>query len=139
RRKTRRTWSHVLRLMEQYEDFTFNQSSAQAYSWIEQDDPELFAAITERVKEGRWEPVGGSWVEPDSQVSGGEAFARQLFHGQRYFEPAFGVRNSTAWLPDVFGFSAGVPQILLGAGIENFFTIKVTWSEANVCPFDLFL
>lgn len=139
RRKARRTWSSVLRLMERYEDFTFNQSSAQAYAWIEQDDPDLFAAIKERVKEGRWEPVGGSWVEPDSQVSGGEAFSRQLFYGQRYFERTFGIRNSTAWLPDVFGFSAGVPQILLGAGIENFFTIKVTWSESNAFPFDLFL
>jgi alpha-mannosidase len=139
RRKARRTWSSMLRLMDQYEDFTFNQSSAQAYAWIEQDDPELFKKIQQRVREGRWEPIGGSWVEPDSQVTGGEAFARQLFYGQRYFERAFGMRNSTAWLPDVFGFSGGVPQILLGAGIENFFTIKVTWSEANTFPYDLFL
>src|SRR5699024_3674885 len=120
RRESRRTWSSVLHLMNQYDESIFNQSSAQSYAWTEQDDPELFAAIKQRVDEGRWEPVGGSWVEPDSQVSGGEAFARQLFYGQRYFEHAFGVRNSTAWLPDVFGFSGGVPQILLGAGIENF-------------------
>ena len=139
RRKARRTWSSMLRLMDQYDDFTFNQSSAQAYAWIEQDDPDLFREIQQRVREGRWEPVGGSWVEPDSQVTGGEAFARQLFYGQRYFEQAFGIRNSTAWLPDVFGFSAGVPQILIGAGIENFFTIKVTWSEVNKFPFDLFI
>ncbi len=139
RRKARRTWSNQLRLMEKYDDFVFNQSSAQAYAWIEKDDPELFAAIQQAVKDGRWEPVGGSWVEPDSQVSGGEAYVRQLFYGQRYFEHAFGIRNATAWLPDVFGFSAAVPQILLGAGIENFFTIKVTWSEANVFPYDLFM
>lgn len=139
RRKTRRTWSSMLRLMDMYEDFTFNQSSAQAYHWIERDDPQLFEAIKQRVNEGRWEPVGGSWVEPDSQVTGGEAFARQLFYGQRYFEKTFGIRNTTAWLPDVFGFSAGVPQLLLGAGIENFFTIKVTWSETNPFPYDLFM
>jgi alpha-mannosidase len=139
RRKARRTWSNQLRLMEQYDDFTFNQSSAQAYAWIEKDDPQLFADIQQAVKDGRWEPVGGMWVEPDSQVSGGEAYVRQLFYGQRYFERAFGIRNTTAWLPDVFGFSAGVPQILLGAGIENFFTIKVTWSEANAFPYDLFM
>ena len=139
RRKARRTWSTQIRLMEKYDDFIFNQSSAQAYAWIEQDDPELFKQIQERVKEGRWEPVGGMWVEPDSQVSGGEAYVRQLFYGQRYFERAFGVRNTTAWLPDVFGFSAAVPQILLGGGIENFFTIKVTWSEANPFPYDLFM
>jgi alpha-mannosidase len=138
KRKARRTWSNVLSLMDRYEDFTFNQSSAQAYAWIEQDDPALFERIKQRVAEGRWEPVGGSWVEPDSQVTGGEAFARQLFYGQRYFQSTFGVRNTVAWLPDVFGFSGGVPQLLLGAGISRFFTIKVNWSEVNKFPFDLF-
>lgn len=139
RRKARRTFSTQLWLMENYKDFVFNQSSAQAYKWIEEDDPALFARIQQAVKNGQWEPVGGSWVEPDSQVTGGEAYVRQLFYGQRYFEEKFGLRNSTAWLPDVFGFSAGAPQILLGAGIENFFTIKVTWSEVNTFPYDLFL
>lgn len=139
RRKARRTFSTQLWLMDQYEDFIFNQSSAQAYKWIEEDDPELFERIRQAVADGRWEPVGGMWVEPDSQVSGGEAYVRQLFYGQRYFQEKFGVRNSTAWLPDVFGFSAAVPQILLGAGIQNFFTIKVTWSEINVFPYDLFM
>ncbi len=139
RRKARRTWSTQLWLMDRYEDFIFNQSSAQAYKWIEQDDPALFERIGKAVKDGRWEPVGGMWVEPDSQVSGGEAYVRQAFYGQRYFMEKFGIRNDTAWLPDVFGFSSGVPQILLGAGIENFFTIKVTWSEANPFPYDLFI
>ena len=139
RRKARRTFSTQLWLMEHYEDFIFNQSSAQAYKWIEEDDPELFTRIQQAVADGRWEPVGGMWVEPDSQVSGGEAYVRQLFYGQRYFEDKLGLRNSTAWLPDVFGFSAAVPQILLGAGVENFFTIKVTWSEANTFPYDLFM
>lgn len=139
RRKARRTFSTQLWLMDKYEDFIFNQSSAQAYKWIEDDDPDLFDRIKQAVADGRWEPVGGMWVEPDSQVTGGEAYVRQLFYGQRYFEEKFGLRNSTAWLPDVFGFSAAVPQILLGAGIENFFTIKVTWSEANTFPYDLFM
>lgn len=139
RRKARRTFSTQLWLMDNYEDFIFNQSSAQAYKWIEEDDPELFDRIKEAVTAGRWEPVGGMWVEPDSQVTGGEAYVRQLFYGQRYFADKFGVRNSTAWLPDVFGFSAAVPQILLGAGIQNFFTIKVTWSEVNTFPYDLFM
>lgn len=139
RRKARRTWSSMLRLMDQYDDFTFNQSSAQAYSWILDDDPDLFKAIQQRVKDKRWEPTGGMWVEPDSQVSGGEAYVRQAFYGQRFFEQHFGIRNSIAWLPDVFGFSGAIPQILLGAGMENFFTIKVTWSEVNTFPYDLFL
>ncbi len=139
RRKLQRTFSTQLWLMDRYDDFIFNQSSAQAYKWIEEDDPGLFERIQQAVAAGRWEPVGGMWVEPDSQVTGGEAYVRQLFYGQRYFEEKFGLRNSTAWLPDVFGFSAGVPQILLGAGIQNFFTIKVTWSEVNTFPYDLFV
>jgi len=138
RRKARRTFSSVLQLMDEFEDFTFNQSSAQVYAWLEEDDPELLERITERVKEGRWEPTGGMWVEPDSQVTGSEAYVRQVFYGQRYFQQRFGIRNDTAWLPDVFGFSGGIPQVLLGAGISKFFTIKVTWSESNPFPVDLF-
>jgi alpha-mannosidase len=138
RRKVRRTFSSQIQLMDTYEDFTFNQSSAQAYHWVMQDDPELFEQIKERVAEGRWDVVGGSWLEPDSQVTGGEAYVRQLFYGQRFFQEHFGIRNTTAWLPDVFGFSGNVPQILRGAGIDSFFTIKVNWSEVNTFPFDLF-
>jgi alpha-mannosidase len=138
RRKVRRTWWSMLRLMDQYDDFTFNQSSAQAYRWMEDDDPELLEAVKQRVAEGRWEPVGGSWTEPDGQVSGGEAYARQLFYGQRYFERQFGVRNTVAWLPDVFGFSGGIPQLLQLAGITGFFTTKLNWNEENTFPYDLF-
>lgn len=138
RRKVRRTWSSMLRLMDKYDDFTFNQSSAQAYKWMEEDDPELLERIKDRVAEGRWETVGGSWAEPDCQVTGGEAFARQLFHGQRYFEHTFGSRNSVAWLPDVFGFSGGIPQMLLSAGVIGFFTTKLNWNEDNTFPYDLF-
>lgn len=138
RRKVRRTWWSMLRLMDKYEDFTFNQSSAQAYKWMEEDDPELLERIKERVAEGRWEPVGGSWAEPDCQVTGGEAFARQLFFGQRYFERTFGSRNTVAWLPDVFGFSGGIPQLLLSAGVTGFFTTKLNWNEDNRFPYDLF-
>ncbi|MDQ4099636.1 MAG: alpha-mannosidase, partial [Chloroflexota bacterium] len=138
RRKVQRTFSSVLRLMEQYADFTFNQSSAQAYAWLEEDDPTLLEGVTARVAEGRWEPVGGSWAEPDCQVTGGEAFVRQLFYGQRYFQARFGVRNTVAWLPDVFGFSAGIPQLLRGAGLDKFFTTKLNWNEANTFPYDLY-
>ncbi len=138
RRKVRRTFSSVLHLMDEYDDFTFNQSSAQAYAWIEQDDPEVFARIKKRVAEGRWEVVGGMWLEPDSQVTGGEAYVRHIFYGQRYFGKHFGVRNDTAWLPDVFGFSGGIPQILIDGGISKFFTIKVNWSEVNPFPFDIY-
>lgn len=138
RRKTRRTFSSVLALMERYEDFTFNQSSAQVYEWIADDDPAVFERIRTRVAEGRWEPIGGMWVESDANVPSGESFVRQLVYGQRYFGETFGKRNRTVWLPDVFGYSAGLPQIMRGAGITGFFTTKLNWSETNVFPYDLF-
>jgi alpha-mannosidase len=138
RRKGRRTFASVLDLMDRYEDFTFNQSSAQLYAWIEEEAPDLFARVKERVAEGRWEPIGGSWLEPDCMVTGGEAFVRHLLYGQRYFESRFGRRSTVAWLPDVFGFSAGIPQLLRGAGIDGFFTTKLNWNEANRFPYDLF-
>src|ERR671933_667184 len=137
-RKARRTFSNVLRLMDRYEDFTFNQSSAQLYTWVEEEHPELFMCIRERIEEGRWEPVGGSWTEPDCQITGGESFVRQLFYGQQYFEEKFGTRCKVAWLPDAFGFSPGIPQLLRGAGLEGFFTCKLNWNETNAFPFDLF-
>jgi alpha-mannosidase len=138
RRKGRRTFSSVANLMDRYDDFAFNQSSAQLYAWIEADDPALFARVRERVAEGRWEPVGGSWVEPDCQITGGESFVRQLLYGQRYFERTFGRRHDVAWLPDVFGFSGAIPQLLRGAGLTGFFTIKLTWNEIDRFPYDLF-
>ena len=139
RRKGRRTFASVLSLMDRYEDFNFNQSSAQLYAWIEHDDPELFGRVKRRVGEGRWEPVGGSWTEPDCQLPGGESFVRQLLYGQRYFEEKFGRRSTVAWLPDAFGFSPAIPQLLSGAGMSGFFTYKMNWSETNHFPHDLFL
>jgi alpha-mannosidase len=137
RRKARRTFASVLGLMDGYEDFTFNQSSAQLYEWIESDAPELFARVKERVEEGRWEPVGGSWVEADCQIPSGESFVRQLLYGQRYFEEKFGRRSTVAWFPDTFGYSPGLPQLLRGAGLSGFFTYKLNWSETNDFPYDL--
>ena len=138
RRKARRTFASVLGLMDRYEDFVFNQSSAQLYRWIEDDDPELFARVRKRVEEGRWEPVGGSWVEPDCQIPSGESFVRQLFYGQRYFQDRFDRRSTVAWFPDTFGYSPGIPQLLRGAGISGFFTYKLNWNETNDFPHDLF-
>lgn len=139
RRKARRTFASVLQLMDRYEDFNFNQSSAQLYRWIEADEPGLFERVRERVAEGRWEPVGGSWVEPDCQLPGGESFARQLFYGQRYFEERFDRRCTVAWFPDTFGYSPGLPQLLRGAGLSGFFTYKLNWNETNDFPHDLFV
>ena len=138
RRKAQRTCSTVLSLMERDPNLTFHLTSAQVYAFLEQDDPTLFARIRESVASGRWEPIGGMWVEPDLNMPAGESLVRQLLYGQRFFERVFGKRHNVAWLPDCFGFTAALPQLLLGAGIENFFTVKVNWSETNIFPFDLF-
>jgi alpha-mannosidase len=137
-RKGRRTFASVLSLMERYEDFVFNQSSAQLYHWIETGSPEIFERVKRRVEEGRWEPVGGSWVESDCQIPSGESMVRQMLYGQRYFEDKFGHRSRVAWLPDAFGFSPALPQLLRGAGMEGFFTYKLNWSETNEFPYDLY-
>ncbi len=138
RRKARRTFSTVLALMERFPDFIFNQSSAQLYAYVEQDDPPLFARITERVREGRWDVVGGMWVEPDGNLISGESWVRQLLHGQRYFQSRFGLKARVCWLPDTFGYAANLPQLLLGAGMTSFFTTKLNWNETNTFPHDLY-
>lgn len=138
RRKVRRTFHTVAKLMERYPNFTFNQSSAQAYAWIEEDDQALFEKIRSRIAEGRWEIVGGMWVEPDGNLPAGESWVRQLLCGQRFFETKFGKRPRVAWLPDSFGFTGNLPQLLRSAGLPFFFTHKLTWNERNEFPYDLY-
>ncbi len=138
RRKMRRTFHTALSLMESSEDFRFNQSTAHYYAQIAEDDPALFNAIKARVASGQWETVGGLWVEPDTNMPTGESLTRQVLYGQRYFEKQFGARHTVCWLPDCFGFSGALPQLLRQGGIDNFFTIKVNWSETNRFPADLF-
>jgi alpha-mannosidase len=138
RRKANRTFSTMIRLMDRYPDFRFNASTAQLYAFLEEDDPKLLAEIKKKVSSGQWEPIGAMWVEPDTNMPTAESFARQLLYGQRYFEKLFGKRHTICWLPDCFGFSPALPQLLRLAGIESFFTIKVNWSETNKMPFDLF-
>ncbi|WP_309571700.1 glycoside hydrolase family 38 C-terminal domain-containing protein, partial [Deinococcus sp.] len=137
RRKGVRTFETVLNLMDRYPDMTYNQSSAQLYAWIEEEHPELFARIAARVREGRWEPVGGMWVEPDAAMSGGESLSRQLLYGQQYFQEKFGRRSTVAWLPDTFGFTGQLPQLLLQGGVTGFFTTKLSWNETTAFPHDL--
>ncbi|GAC1445431.1 MAG: alpha-mannosidase [Chloroflexota bacterium] len=137
-RKAQRTFNTMLGLLERYPEMRFNQSSAQLYALVEEADPELFARIRTAVENGQWEPVGGMWVEPDINMPSGESLVRQLLYGQRYFKSRFGAPHTVCWLPDCFGFSPALPQLLRAAGIERFFTIKVTWSETNTFPYDLF-
>jgi alpha-mannosidase len=138
RRKAVRTYHTVVELMDRDDDFTFNQSSAQLYAFVEEDDHDLFERIKKKVSEGRWEPIGGMWVEPDMNMTSGESLVRQLLYGQRYFQRVFGAASKVCWLPDTFGFTPALPQLLAGAGIEAFFTHKLNWSETNQFPFDLF-
>ncbi|MGD0641242.1 MAG: glycoside hydrolase family 38 C-terminal domain-containing protein [Roseiarcus sp.] len=138
RRKLRRTFHTALSLMRRSPEFRFNQSSAHFYAQIEEDDPKLFAEIRARVTAGQWETIGGMWVEPDTNMPCGESLARQILYGQRYFERAFGVRHRVCWLPDCFGFSPALPQLMRQGGIDSFLTIKVNWSETNRFPHDLF-
>ena len=138
RRKALRSWHTVVGLLERHDDFRFNASSAQIYDFVEQDDPALFQRVRQLAAAGRWEPIGGMWVEPDVNMPSGESLVRQLLYGQRYFRERFGATHTACWLPDCFGFSPALPQLLAGAGIHNFVTIKVNWSETNRLPYDLF-
>lgn len=139
RRKAQRTFSTAIDLLRRYEEFRFVQSTAQLYQFLEEDDPELFARVKDWVHDGRWETVGGMWVEPDTNMPTGESLTRQLLYGQRYFARTFGHLHDICWVPDCFGFSPALPQLLRLAGMRTFFTIKLTWSETNPFPYDLFL
>ncbi len=134
RRKVRRTFSTAVDLMKRYPAFRFAQSFAEYYRQLEDDDPALLDAVKAQVKSGGWSPTGGLWVEPDINMPCGEALVRQAIYGQLYFEKTFGRRHTNGWLPDTFGFTPALPQILSGAGITSLFTIKLGWSETNPFP-----
>ncbi|SBN61263.1 alpha-mannosidase [Curtobacterium sp. 9128] len=134
KRKCARTFSNVLDLMDRDPDFTFACSSAQQYAWIRDEYPSIFARIKQRVAEGRWIPVGGMWVESDTNLPGGEALARQFVAGKRFFLEEFGIDTPEAWLPDSFGYTGALPQIVRAAGSKWFVTQKPSWNETNVIP-----
>ena len=137
-RKCARTFANVLSLMEDDPDLVFACSSAQQYAWVRDTYPELFARMRTRVAEGRFVPVGGMWVESDTNMPGGEALARQFVAGQRFFAEEFGVECQEAWLPDSFGYTAALPQIARLAGIRWFLTQKTSWNETNRMPHHTF-
>ncbi|MCI1893239.1 MAG: glycosyl hydrolase-related protein [Lactobacillus sp.] len=139
REKARRSFATALRLMDRYPEFKFFYSTPQVHKFIEQDDPTMFKAIQQRAKEGRWEPDGGTWVEPDTNLPSGEALTRQFLYGTRYFEAKFHHRQTVLWLPDVFGYSYALPQIMRGFGIERFATTKISWNDTNRMPHDVFM
>ncbi|MFV9425348.1 alpha-mannosidase [Microbacterium sp. S1037] len=137
-RKCARTFSNVLDLLERHPDLRFACSSAQQLAWMEEHYPAVFARIEEQVRAGRFVPVGGQWVEPDTNLPGSEATARQLVVGKRWFLEKFGVETSEVWLPDTFGYSASLPQLIRLAGADWFMTQKISWNQTNRMPHHTF-
>ncbi len=138
RRKGARTFSSALRLMEQYPAYVFSASQPALYEMVREDEPALYAQVKERIAQGRWEATGATWVEMDCNIAGGEALVRQFLHGKRYFRDELGVDPQILWLPDVFGYSAALPQIIKGCGASYFMTTKISWNEYNRLPYDTF-
>ncbi|KAJ7203479.1 glycoside hydrolase family 38 protein [Mycena haematopus] len=138
--KTARSWATQLDLMERYPEHRFTCSQAQQYKWLEQvcSISPLFKRISTQVAAKKFHPIGGAWVEHDANMPSGEALVRQMLYGQRYFESRFGVRCETGWLPDSFGLTGALPQLLRGAGMKYFFTQKLSWNNINVFPHTTF-
>lgn len=139
RQKAARSFSTVLNLMKKYPEYEFMSSQPQLYKFVKEDHPEIYAKIKEKVKEGSWEPEGAMWLEADCNLSSGESLVRQILYGKRFFKEEFGVDNKILWLPDVFGYSAALPQILKKSGVDYFMTTKISWNDTNKLPYDSFM
>lgn len=138
REKAQRSFSTVLNMMKRYDNYLFMSSQPQLYQHVKEEDPALYEQIKQRVAEGRWEAEGAMWLEADTNLVSGESLVRQLLYGKRFMKEEFGVDNKILWLPDVFGYSAALPQILQKAGVTQFFTTKMNWNETNKMPNDTF-
>ncbi|PYZ97603.1 alpha-mannosidase [Alteribacter lacisalsi] len=139
REKCGRSFSTVLRLMEMFPEYIFLQTQPQLYDYVKEDYPEIYQEIKKRADEGRWEAGGGMWLESDANLPSGESLVRQLLKGQAFFEKEFGNSGlKYLWLPDVFGYSWALPQILKKSGIEVFMTTKISWNQYNRMPHDTF-
>jgi alpha-mannosidase len=136
--KIAHTVANVLRLMERYPFYHYSQSQPQALQWLKEDMPEIYARVKERAAEGRFEPVGAMWVEADCNLTSGESLVRQILHGTRFTQQEFGIKPRCIWLPDVFGYSAALPQIMRGCDIPVFMTTKISWNQFNRMPCDTF-
>lgn len=139
REKAVRSFSTVISLMKEFPEYIFMSSQPQLYQFVKQDQPELYEEIKKMVAEGRWEPEGSMWVEADCNLISGESLVRQIIFGKKFFKDEFGVDNKILWLPDVFGYSATLPQIMKKSGIAYFMTTKISWNEYNKMPYDTFM
>jgi alpha-mannosidase len=134
----KRTFGTALQLMYEYPQYTYTQSAAQYNEWMAQKYPDLNSEIAQRIREGRWEVVGGMWVEPDLNMPDGESLVRQLLVGKRWYQQAYGVDVRIGWNPDSFGYTWQLPQIYKKSGVDYFITQKMTWNDTNQLPFKLF-
>ncbi|MEE1786280.1 glycoside hydrolase family 38 C-terminal domain-containing protein [Streptomyces sp. SP17BM10] len=138
-RKVARTTANMTALLEDEPDFLYTMSQAQQFAWIKEHRPEVYARVRKAVADGRFVPAGGMWVESDTNMPSSEAMARQFVHGKRFFLDEFGLENHEAWLPDTFGFTGGLPQIIRNAGSKWLLTQKISWSQVNEFPHHTFL
>lgn len=138
-KKCARTYSNELNLMEQYPEYKFIQSSAYHSDMIRRHYPQLFERIQKAVAEGRYEPNGGVWIECDCNITSGESMIRQFLWGQRFTQKYFNYTSNCFWLPDTFGYSASIPQIMKGCHIDYFLTTKMAWNDTNTFPYDTFI
>ena len=137
-RKAARTFSTALSMLDQYPEYRFLQSAPCHADFMRTHYPEIYARIREAVASGRWEMNGGMWVEPDCNIPSGESMVRQFLLGQAFTQKEFGVRSDSYWQPDVFGYSAAIPQIMRGCGVRFFLTTKIAWNDTNRFPYDTF-
>jgi alpha-mannosidase len=138
REKAARTFSIATALMDAYPDYVFLHTTPQVFAWLKEDYPVLYERVRSRIEEGRFEAAGAMWVESDCNLVSGESLVRQIQYGQRFLREEFGREYAALWLPDAFGYSAALPQIMLRAGIPVFMTTKLSWSETNRIPADTF-
>lgn len=136
REKVARSFSTVLKYMDEYPEYKFMSSQPALYQFLKERYPETYEKIKERVKEGRWEPEGGMWAEADCNLTSGESLVRQFLYGKKFFKDEFGIDSRILWLPDVFGYSGALPQIMKKSGIKYFMTTKLAWNQINKVPYD---
>lgn len=136
--KAQRSFATALALMDEYPEYRFMASQPQLYQFVKEEAPDLYDKIKERIREGRWEVDGAMWLEADCNLTSGESLVRQILHGKRFMMEEFGVDSKILWLPDVFGYSAALPQILQKSGVEYFVTSKISWNDTNKMPYDSF-
>ena len=138
REKIQRSFSTAKALMDEYPEYSFMLSQPELYRYLKEEAPEKYEELKELVREGRWEPEGAMYLEPDCNLTSGESLVRQIIHGKRFFREEFGIDSRVLFLPDVFGYSAALPQILKKSGVDYFVTSKISWNDTNTMPADMF-